>query len=436
VQPWPKPNWRSFTGIQRKRNANSGARGADRELALVYRDTAEKERQLRGRLAVAGLAALLLAGCVKQDAPGVAIQKLAADIVFGVKPAPETPPPNLVPGQVGPGDATTYVPDGSTGFDQDAAFGDGGNFSGPAARPGPRLPRVTPLNPNKSTCPPAALTAFPAKEAGQTVEGVPAEGQYRWKRSGHQTVATLPNVKIPVSGFEQRLVRNIVKVSEAEYTFETVQPELGTHVTTISTFKVKIGAVSKTVTPPVEPPDLTRPTSPVPLPITPPGSQPTLPKPPLPSNVSAGDPERGISLVKLQRVDAAGNSSELTFSPGVLYLPLDIVPGEEFNAVGIDPRTGSVLQHQAKVIKRDRVDACGDVVDGWVVESTQSFTGPGQTAPPRTYKYIVAPQLGGIIISEEIHTASPQGTTDVVLSLGQLKPAALPAAPPQQGTQK
>ena len=387
------------------------------------------------RLLLAGLAALLLAGCVKQDAPGVAIQKLAADIVFGVKPADETPPPNLSPGQAGPGDATTYVPDGSSGFDPGSAFG-GGNFSGPTSTPRPRLPRVTPLAPPKLTCPPAALTAFPAKEAGQTVEGLPTVGQYRWKRSGTQTVANLPNIKLPVSGFEQRLVRNVVQVSETEYTFETVQPELAGNVTTISTFKVKIGAVSKTVQPPVEPPDLTRPTSPVPLPITPPGNQPTLPKPPLPSNVSVGDPERGISLVKLQRVDAAGNSSELTFSPGVLYLPVDIVPGEEFNAVGIDPRTGSVLQHQAKVTKRERVDACGEVVDGWVVESTQTFTGPGQAAPPRTYKYLIAPQLGGIIISEEIHTSSPQGTTDVVLSLGQLKPAPLPAAPPQQGTGK
>ncbi len=385
------------------------------------------------RLLVAGLAALLLSGCVKQDAPGVGIQKLAADIVFGVKPAPETPPPNLAPGQVGPGDATTYVPDAPTWSDPSTP--DASDFSGPA-RPKRGVPRLTPLAPSKSTCPPAALTAFPAKEAGQTVEGVPAEGQYRWKRSGTQTVANLPNVKLPVGGFEQRLVRNIVKVSETEYTFETVQPDLGTNITTISTFKVKIGAVSKSVTPPVEPPDLTRPTSPVPLPITPPGSQPTLPKPPLPSNVSVGDPERGISLVKLQRVDPAGNASELTFSPGVLYLPLDVVPGEEFNAVGIDPRTGAVLQHQAKVIKRDRVDACGDVVDGWVVESTQTFTGAGQAAAPRTYRYIVAPQLGGIIISEELHISGAQGTTDVVLSLGQLKPSALPAAPPQQGTQK
>ena len=386
-----------------------------------------------GRLAVAGVAALLLAGCVKQDAPGVGVQKLAADIVFGVKPATDTPPPNLEPGQAGPGDATTYVPDAGS-----AAAGPttgGGDFSSGPNAPRPRLPRVTPLNPPKSTCPPAALTAFPAKEAGQTVEGLPAEGQYRWKRTGTQTLASLPGVKLPVSGFEQRLVRNVVKVSDTEYTFETVQPELGTNVTTISTFKVKIGAVSKSVTPPVQP-DLTHPTAPVPLPVQVPGTQPTLPVPPVPGSVSAGDPERGISLMKLQRVDAAGNSSELTFSPAVLYLPLEVVPGEEFNAVGIDPRTGSVLQNKAKVVKRERVDACGEVVDGWAVESTQTFSGTGQTAPPRTDRYIIAPQLGGIIISEEIHTATPQGNTDVTLSLGQLKPAPLPAPPPQQGAPK
>ncbi len=69
------------------------------------------------RLVVAGIAALFLAGCVKQDAPGVGIQKLAADIVFGVKPQADTPPPNLTPGQAGQGDATTYVPDGSAASD-------------------------------------------------------------------------------------------------------------------------------------------------------------------------------------------------------------------------------------------------------------------------------------------------------------------------------
>ena len=378
------------------------------------------------RLVVAGIAALFLAGCVKQDAPGVGIQKLAADIVFGVKPQAETPPPNLTPGQAGQGDATTYVPDGPAG--SEAPEPPDANFSGPT-RPKRGTPRLLPVTPSKLSCPPAALTAFPAKEAGQSVEGTPAEGQYRWKRTGKQTVATLPGITLPVGGFEQRLVRNVKKISETEYTFETVQPELGSEITTISTFKVKIGAVSKTVSPPVQPPDVTNPTSPVPLPFTPPAPPVTIPKPSVPGNVSAGDPERGISLMKLQRVDKAGNTSELTFTPAVLYLPLDVVPGEEFNAVGIDTRTGSVLQHQAKVVKRDRVDACGDVVDGWVVESTQTFTSGAQTTPPRTYRYIVAPQLGGLIISEELHINTQAGTTDVTLSLGQLNPAPLPAAP-------
>jgi hypothetical protein len=384
------------------------------------------------RLVLAGTAALLLAGCVQQDPPGVAIQKLAADIVFGVKPPVDVPPPNLNPGQAGEGDATTYVPDGAAGTD--APEPPAGSFSGP--RPKVGRPRLTPVTPPKSTCPPAALTAFPAKEAGQTVEGTPAEGQYRWKRSGKQTVATLPGVVLPIGGFEQRLVRNVTKISDTEYTFETVQPELGSEITTISTFKVKIGAPSRSVSPPVEPPNLTNPTSPVPLPFQPPAPPVSIPQPQVPGTVSVGDPERGISLTKLQRVDKAGNISELTFTPGVLYLPLDIVPGEEYTAVGIDTRTGAVLQHQAKVVKRDRVDACGEVVDGWVVESTQTFSSGAASAPPRTYRYIVAPQLGGIIISEEFHISSGAGTTDVVLSLAQLNPAPLPPAPAAAGAKK
>ena len=136
------------------------------------------------------------------------------------------------------------------------------------------------------------------------------------------------------------------------------------------------------MTPPVQPPDLTHPTAPVPLPVQVARYRSRRCRSRRsPGNVSAGDPERGISLMKLQRVDAAGNSSELTFSPAVLYLPLEIVPGEEFNSVGIDPRTGSVLQNQAKVMKRERVDACGEVVDGWVVESTQTFSGCGPDRP-------------------------------------------------------
>jgi hypothetical protein len=367
---------------------------------------------------------MLLTACVEPDAPGVGVQKLAADIVFGVKPpSPDVPPPNLAPGTAGPGDAVTYVPPVSfTGPPSDI----------PAPRaprtPNARLPRLTPLASPKSPCPPAALTAFPAQEAGLVVEGRPAEGLYRWKRKGTQTVANLPGVKLPIDGFEQRLVRNVVKVSDTEYTFETIQPELAGGITTISTFKVKTDAPSRSATTPVAPPDPNHPTLPVTPPVPPPTRPPGTPELPTPpGTVTVGDPERGISLLKLQRVDAQGNSSELTFSPAVLYLPLPVQPGEQFTAVGIDARTGSVLQHQARVLRRERVDACGDIVDGWAVESTQTFSGSTETSPPRTYRYIIAPQLGGIIVSEEIHVTSPQGQTDAVFTLGQLRPTPPPA---------
>jgi hypothetical protein len=327
----------------------------------------------------------LTAGCVEQDPPGVGIQKLSADIVFGVKPADApAPPANLAPGWVqGEGVPVTYAP------------------SGPAIAPGlktgrPRLP-ITPLTPPRSSCPPAALNAFPAKEAAQTLDGTPAVGQYRWKRNGTQTLATLPGFVLPVGGFEQRLVRNVEPTQEGEFTYQMVQPELGPNRTVISTFKVKPAAVTRGVD--------------------------------LPTGLSlrAGDPERGLSLARVETVDREGNVTALNFTPAVLYLPLPVEPGESWTSVGIDPRTGAVLQHQGKVLRRQRVDACGDVVDGWLVEATQTFTGTaGNTSASQTYRYVVATQLGGMLISEERHVASPQGNTDVTFSLGQLRPSPLP----------
>src|SRR4051794_9636519 len=115
------------------------------------------------RLMVAGLAALMLAGCVKQDAPGVGIQKLAADIVFGVKPADTTPPPNLQPGQAGPGDAHAVGP-GAPEPARPAGGNRFGNFPRPARPPRP---------------PPAPGDADRAAEVD-----VPAGGAHRLPRQG------------------------------------------------------------------------------------------------------------------------------------------------------------------------------------------------------------------------------------------------------------
>ena len=377
-------------------------------------------RALRLTTAVAAL--LVVGGCVEPDPPGVAVQKLAADIVFGVEPpAPDAPPPNLSPGRAGAGDAITYVPPVGAGA---GAFPGAPATSRSPRPPTSRLPRPTPLSPPKSPCPPAALNAFPAVEAGLNVTGTPPEGQYRWKRTGTQTSTRVPGVTLPIAGFEQRLVRNIQKISGTEFTFETVQPELGGGITTISTFKVKTAGVSRGTTLPGTPTPPTAPRPPVPVPPVPvePPQTPAVPRPP--DSVTAGDPERGVSLVRLERVDAAGNSSVLNFSPAVLYLPLPIQAGETWSAVGIDPRTGQVLQHQGQVVRRERVDACGEIVDGWAVEATQTFSGAGTAT--RSYRYIIGPQFGGLIISEQLKASSPEGTLDVTFSLGQTRPSPLP----------
>jgi hypothetical protein len=47
-------NWRSFTGIERKTNARTRWPPASAQLAFLYRDTAENERQNGGRVAGAG----------------------------------------------------------------------------------------------------------------------------------------------------------------------------------------------------------------------------------------------------------------------------------------------------------------------------------------------------------------------------------------------
>src|SRR5207253_10076187 len=107
----------------------------------------------------AGLAALLLAGCVQQGPPGVGVQKLAADIVFGLKPAADTPPPNLEPGQARPGAATTYVPAARTCIAAPTA-GPGDCSSGPAC-PRPRLPRLTPITTANSSSPPLTPAPLP-----------------------------------------------------------------------------------------------------------------------------------------------------------------------------------------------------------------------------------------------------------------------------------
>ena len=81
---------------------------------------------------------------------------------------------------------------------------------------------------------------------------------------------------------------------------------------------------------------------------------------------------------------------------------------------------------KAKVTRRARIDACGDVVDGWSVEGTRTFSQGTAAGTPQNYDFVVATQLGAMLISEHIKATTAQGSFDGTFSLGQLDPDPLP----------
>ena len=66
----------------------------------------------------------------------------------------------------------------------------------------------------------------------------------------------------------------------------------------------------------------------------------------------------------------------------------------------------------------------GEIVDGWQVNTTETFS--GATNQPATYNYLVATQLGAMIIGEHIDASTADGHSVVDYTIGQTKPDPLP----------
>ena len=334
------------------------------------------------------LAAMVLAaGCAHQDAPGVDALLVQTDLAFGIAKAGEaaTPPPNVLaplqPIDSGAGEAFTP----------------------------PTLPPSAPA----PTCRTAGLTDFPAEPAARNVpdDRRPAEGDYRWVRTGVVRDAKFANVPISVDGFEQRTVRNIVErpadvdpTTEEEkpsFEFDTEQTDLTTRATVVRTWRVRTGATT------ASPSDV------IVQPTLPGGSAPTT---------RAGEPDRGVSLVRQVTTTADGSESVFAPSSPLLVLPLPVRPGETFSSTAVDPTTFQTMSFtNVTVGVPERVDACGDVVEGWPVEGTFQFVGPNGESVTFTYHAVLLPQNGGVLAAEQIDQGVENGPgMNVTWRLGQL----------------
>jgi hypothetical protein len=354
----------------------------------------------RSRLLGVALAGTIFVGaCASPNDPGVSVESAEADIVFGVKePLEDANPANLGGGALGEDDF------GNDFIGEELSFG-------PTKKTGPRPPLYS-TGGGKTDCPAAAVNAFPDREATTNVNPPPTpprEGLYRWKREGQQTgpdpLDDTKEVTSTVQGFEDRLVQNLEVLSESEtrmqYTFETVQPNLGSATVTLTRWFVD---------------------------SNPAGDQ-DVHSPVSGDRVTAGEPERGIVIRGFDILDRRGeNVGSINFAPraGLLVVPLPIRTGERFASAAVDSRSGQTYRIEGTVVKRTQIDACGTVIAGWQIEARYSF--PGGEA---TYNYVAAPQFGGILLQEFVdqEVVNDQGhriKTKVTFTIGQQDPDPLP----------
>lgn len=354
--------------------------------------SARPSRRPRRSLAGIGLAAaVLLPGCVNPGQPDVGMKNFAADVVFGAAKPRTTPLPNAAPT-----DTVAPFQEGDLNEpNQDFTVND-------LTKPRPAKKKFEPF------CRTATVNDFPGEQAPDTVnQQRPTPGLYVWKRGGHyqQDTGNGHLQDLTIDGFEQRLIRNVTETAappgtnDFSFEYDAVEKVLGGDVTT-TRWRVRPNAVNRAV-------------------FSPGASN---------VNVNAGQPDRGISIVSVDSRDARGNTATDSFNPStpLLFLPLPIVPGNKWSSQAVDQRTLSSLQVDGAVIGHTDVDACGTLVDGWLVESTLTSS-DGQKTVVTKYNYVFATQYGGILISEHYDkpaTDTPPAVYD--FTIGQVQPSPLP----------
>jgi len=342
---------------------------------------------LRSRALILTIVVSVLGACASSGTPGIRVEALQADIVFGVEQPEDAP--------IAPVDPATLDGDGPQTINP--------SLNIPFRNRIPdRFKNVRATVPGSSVlgaCPPAPSGAAPRASAERNATAPPTPGLYRYKISGTRSF-TSNGVEItsPVSGFEPRIVRDVESTGTTQWTFDMLEP-LGEGTRTMS-WAVNTDATQQSVSPPYVAKNPAR----------------------------AGEPGNGIALEAITDYDESGNvSGSFNAVPSLLFLPLPVLPGEEFQSTAVD-RQGQSMQLTGQVQRTQTVDACGELADGWLVEMTV-VTAQSLDSTSTTEEWIFATPMGGLPISHRVQGTYVDARTgitvteDITYALAQIDPA-------------
>ena len=224
--------------------------------------------------------------------------------------------------------------------------------------------------PAAQQCPEAGPNDFPQEPAPNSVTAKPKQGLYVWKLQGRQKVPPFP-FPFRLSSFTERSVEQVRDDSlnpATNFSFVTKERDPSVNSQTVISQFFTVDQ--------------------------------TNPSPQL----------KGVFLTRVEKDRRDGRPLEV-FQPTspIQYLPLPVQVGTaaSWRSAGVDPRPGApqqTIQHNGFVKERMRIDACGSVIDSWLIEAEQ-ITGAGTSSTRKKYHYSIAPHFGGLIVFEHVESA-------------------------------
>ncbi|MEY2424694.1 MAG: hypothetical protein QOI61_266 [Actinomycetota bacterium] len=355
----------------------------------------------KAAIALVALCALGSTACVKQDDPGVGLVKFDSSAVFGITPKEKA----VVPDFALPEEA----------FDLPVEV--------PKRIIDPKL---------DGPCPAAKLTAFPKASASVLVKDKPVEGVYRWKKNLLQIKDATKTPPIMINqpfALQNRAIRRVTNEGTHQFSYQMLAPDpfIGGD-TVITTFRVNTNPellVDRTVA--------ARTIGVTNIPGT---------------DVRVANPSDapGIFITGVEVQDGSG-ARVSSFSPvqPMLVVPLEggiVRSGQTFQSVGIDATTGTAIRNDGIVGRTSRVDACGEIVEGYSITLHQVLTSDvpvddpigsaarlGTRQETREIAYTFATQYGALPIAETLSLGDINVDELAALGkweLGGLTPIALP----------